>query len=93
MSPAPISASTSRVTASWSRNVGSLASTTCSSSDASRASSSVERNDATRSCGSFLMNPTVSLTSTAGHTLGVQRAHGGVERREELVGDVDLAAR
>ena len=37
---------------------------TCSSRSASRVSSSVARNDATRWCGSLRMNPTVSVSST-----------------------------
>ena len=49
-------------------------------------------NDATRPCGSLSMKPTVSETSTRGRVSGTQRPHGGVERREQLVGDVDLAA-
>src|SRR5205814_969856 len=44
---APISSSTSSVTASWRSKPGSLASTTWTSSDASSASSSVDLNDAT----------------------------------------------
>jgi hypothetical protein len=49
---------------------GSLASMTCSSSEASSASSSVDLNEATRPCGRFLMKPTVSLTSTRGTLSG-----------------------
>src|SRR6185369_8431306 len=69
-SSAPISASTSSVTMRWRSKPGSLASTTCSSSEASSASSSVDLNDATRPCGRFLMKPTVSLTSTRGTLSG-----------------------
>ena len=39
------------------------------------------------------MKPTVSLTRMRGSVSGMQRAHGGVERREELVGDEHLAPR
>src|SRR6202521_1361069 len=91
--PAPISRSTLRLTSSCDSYVGSDASTTNSSSDASSASASVDRNDATRSCGSFLMNPTVSETSTRGVVSRLQRAHRRVKRREEFVRDQHRAAR
>jgi hypothetical protein len=90
-SSAPISASTSSVTCSWRSKPGSLASITWSSSAASRASSRVDLNEATRPWGRFLMKPTVSLTSTRG-TLGVEHAHRGIQRGEELVGHQHLAA-
>src|SRR6266702_2922466 len=67
---APISRSTLWLAPSCNSYVGSDASTTNSSSDASSASASVDRNDATRSCGNFLMNPTVSETSTPGFAAG-----------------------
>ena len=38
------------------------------------------------------MKPTVSVTRMRGSGLGLQRAHRGVERREQLVGDQHLAA-
>ena len=67
---APISLSTASVTASCRSKPGSLASITWSSSEDSAASSSVDLNDATRSCGRFLIKPTVSLTSTRGTVSG-----------------------
>ncbi len=70
ISVAPTSANTVRVTSSWDRKDGSEASTTNSNSEALAASSSVDLNDATRSCGSFLINPTVSDMSTLGRVSG-----------------------
>ena len=64
--PAPISESTCLVTSSWLDQLGSEASITCSRSDASAASSSVDLKLAIKSCGSFLMKPTVSLTRIRG---------------------------
>ena len=61
-----MSRKTSRVTSSCAWQVGSEASTTYKSSEASSASSSVERKEATSSWGSCLRNPTVSDTSTRG---------------------------
>jgi hypothetical protein len=49
------SRNTLRLTASCDWYAGSDTSTTNNSSDASSASASVDRNDATRSCGSFLL--------------------------------------
>ncbi len=61
---APISASTASTCAICSSRRASLASTTCSSSVASRASVSVDWKAATSSCGSARMKPTVSATTT-----------------------------
>ncbi len=61
---------------------GSAASTTCSSRSASRASDSVDRNAATRSCGRSRTKPTVSESASgAGRT--VHAPYGGVEGREQ----------
>ena len=91
--PAPMPASTaSTCSMRWSRS-GSAASTTCSSRSASRASISVERNAATSSCGRSRTKPTVSATTRSGVCGSAQPAHGRVERREQLVGDVGIAAR
>ena len=60
----PSSLSTAFTARICSSAVGLLASTTCSSSRACRASSSVALNDATRWCGRSRMKPTVSVSST-----------------------------
>src|SRR3989454_1181255 len=91
-SPAPISSSTSRVTCIWAWKTGSAASTICNSSDASSASSSVERKLATRSCGSFLMKNNRVGNQDARPALRPQRTDGGVEGREQLVGDEHVRA-
>src|SRR6266542_3080539 len=83
-SPAPISSSTSRVTCIWARKTGSAASTMCSSSDASSASSSVERE--------LLDEAHRVRHQDARPTLGPQRTDGGVEGREQLVGDEHVRA-
>src|SRR5881296_499138 len=83
-SPAPISSSTSRVTCIWAWKTGSAASTICSSSDASSASSSVERK---------LLDETNRVRNQdARPALGPQRTDGGVEGREQLVGDEHVRA-
>ena len=89
---APISSSTSSVTASWRSKPGSLASTTWSSSDASSASSSVDLNEATSPCGRFLMKPTVSLTSTRGTVSGCRARTVVSSVANSLFGDQHLAA-
>ena len=71
---------------------GSLASTTCSSRCASRASCSVDWNAATSSCGNSRMNPTVSASTTGAPPGRRNAAHGRIQRREQLVRDVDIAA-
>src|SRR2546426_5816945 len=91
-SPAPISSSTSRVTCIWAWKTGSAASTICNSSDASSASSSVERKLATRSCGSFLMKNNRVGNQDARPALRPQRTDGGVEGREQLVVDEHVRA-
>ena len=60
---------------------------------ASRASVSVDWNAATSSCGSSRMNPTVSATTTLRIARQHDAAHRGIERREQLVGDVGIGAR
>ena len=49
------------------------------------ATSSVPLNDSTRPCGSRLMNPTVSETSTGSPPGSANRLVVGIERREEPV--------
>ena len=90
---APISSSTSSVTASCRSNPGSLASTTWASSDASSASSSVDLNEATSPCGRFLMKPTVSLTSTRGTVSGCRARTVVSSVAKSLFGDQHLAPR
>ena len=91
MSPAPISASTASTWPMRSSRRGSAASTTCSSRSASRASDSVERKAATRSCGRSRTKPTVSdERQRAGGA--VHAPHGRVERREQLVRGVHARA-
>ena len=84
-SSASISCST--VSTAWisASTSGALASTMCTSRSASTTSSSVERNASTSWCGRRRTKPTVS-ESTHGLAAGkVQAAHGGIERREQLV--------
>ena len=84
--------STSRTCSMRSSRNGSLASTTCSSKSASRASCKVERNAATNSCGSARTNPTVSANTTSPTPANFDPPHGGIERREQLVGDEAVRA-
>ena len=67
---------------------GLLASATCSSKSAWRASSSVALKLATRWCGRSRMKPTVSLSSTGPQSGQLPAAGAGVERGEQLVLDV-----
>ena len=59
---------------------------------ASRASVSVDWNAATSSCGSSRMKPTVSATTTCVSPGSMMLPHRGIERREQLVGDVGIGA-
>ena len=65
---------------------------TCSSSCALRASCSVDWNAATSSCGSSRMKPDRVGDHDVRAARQRQLAHRGVERREQLVGDVGLGA-
>ena len=67
------------------RRAGEEASTTWTRRSASSTSLSVERNEATRVCGSFRRKPTVSERTMARPPTPWRRAWRGVERREEAV--------
>ena len=70
LSSTPTSSSTPCTTSSCARKEGSEASTTYNNNDASCASARVEWNEATKSCGNFLIKPTVSDTSILGWVIG-----------------------
>ena len=70
---------------------GSEASTTCSRRSASRASISVERNAATVRAAGRARNRRCRRATRSGVCAQAQPAHGRVERREQLVGDVGVA--
>ena len=71
---------------------GDDASATCTTSSASVTSSSVDRNASTRSCGSLLTKPTVSLIVQRRPPGQLEPTDGGVEGREELVGHHHVGA-
>ncbi len=64
LSPAPSSAKVWFTTVMCSSKLGCVTSTTCSSTSASRVSSSVDLKLSTSACGSLRMKPTVSESKT-----------------------------